>query len=139
MVIVDDEALVRSGLEQILQVAGDIDVVATAGGGQAMAAIDRCRPDVVLLDLRMSDVDGLTILGLIRARPEPPAVAILTTFDADEYVTVALRSGAAGFILKDTDPGRLAQLVRNVAAGGSVLPRGFRTPCLEDPASRPAG
>ncbi|MFJ3779964.1 response regulator [Streptomyces sp. NPDC090075] len=119
--VVDDEALVRSGFELILSAAGDIEVVATATGAEAVDTVRRERPDVVLLDIRMPDVDGLTVLRQLRALPEPPVVAMLTTFDADEYIVTALRSGAAGFLLKDTEPDQLAQLVRTLAAGGVVL------------------
>ncbi|WP_328601769.1 response regulator transcription factor [Nocardia terrae] len=121
MVIVDDEALVRSGFELILGTAPDVDVVGTSSGGGAAALIAERLPDVVLLDIRMPDVDGLTVLRQIRAMAEPPVVAMLTTFDTDEYVVTALRSGAAGFLLKDTEPEQLAQLVRTLAAGGVVL------------------
>jgi DNA-binding NarL/FixJ family response regulator len=121
VVVVDDDALVRSGLQLILRVAADIEVVATAGGGEAIEEITRHRPDVVLLDIRMPDVDGLTILRRLRAMPHPPTVAMLTTFEADEYITAALRAGAAGFILKDTHPEQLAQMVRTLAAGAVVL------------------
>ncbi|MEU0880923.1 response regulator transcription factor [Lentzea sp. NPDC005914] len=121
VVVVDDEALVRSGFELILRAAGDIDVVATAAGGQAVREVGTHRPDVVLLDIRMPDVDGLTVLRTLMAMAQPPVVAMLTTFDSDEYIAEALRSGAAGFILKDTEPTQLAQLVRTLASGGVVL------------------
>lgn len=121
VVVVDDEALIRSGFELILRAAGDIDVVATATGTDAVREIGLHRPDVVLLDIRMPDVDGLTILRQVRDMADPPVVAMLTTFDADEYIAAALRSGAAGFLLKDTDPEQLAQLVRTLASGGVVL------------------
>jgi DNA-binding NarL/FixJ family response regulator len=121
LAVVDDDALIRSGLQLILRVVPDIEVVATATGGEAIEEITRHRPDVVLLDIRMPDVDGLTILRQVRAMPHPPAVAMLTTFDADEYITAALRAGAAGFILKDTHPEQLAQLIRTLAAGAVVL------------------
>jgi DNA-binding NarL/FixJ family response regulator len=128
VVVVDDEALVRSGLSLILGAAADLVVVATATGGGAMDAVREHRPDVVLLDIRMPDVDGLTVLGQIRLLEEPPAVAMLTTFDADEYVLAALDRGAAGFLLKDTEPEHLAQLVRTLAAGGVVMsPKASRT------------
>ncbi|HKT01986.1 MAG TPA: response regulator transcription factor [Rugosimonospora sp.] len=128
VMVVDDEALVRSGFQLILRAASDIEVVATASGADAMAEVNRHHPDVVLLDIRMSDVDGLTILRQIRALPEPPTVAMLTTFDADEYIAAALRCGAAGFILKDTDPEQLAHLVRTLAEGAVVLsPKVTRT------------
>ncbi|MFD5243613.1 response regulator [Amycolatopsis sp. NPDC058340] len=121
VVVVDDEALVRSGFQLILRAAGDIDVVATATGAQAVREIGVHKPDVVLLDIRMPDVDGLTILRQLRALPNPPVVAMLTTFDSDEYIATALRSGASGFLLKDTEPEHLAQLVRTLASGGVVL------------------
>ncbi|KAB1976799.1 response regulator [Streptomyces triticiradicis] len=121
VVVVDDEALVRSGFELILSVSDDVRVVATAAGAEAVEAVRRERPDVLLLDIRMPDVDGLTVLRAVRALPEPPVVAMLTTFDTDEYVLTALRNGAAGFLLKDTEPEQLAQLVRTLAAGGVVL------------------
>ncbi|MBO0653036.1 response regulator transcription factor [Streptomyces triculaminicus] len=122
--VVDDEQLVRSGLRMILGTAPDIDVVADCGGGEAVNTVRRCAPDVVLLDIRMPDVDGLTVLRGLRALAQPPAVAMLTTFDADEYLAAALRGGAAGFLLKDTDPEQLVRAVRTLAAGGSVLDPG---------------
>ena len=128
VIVVDDEELVRSGFRLILEAAGDIEVVATVSGGQAVKETSLHRPDVVLLDIRMPDVDGLTILRQLRGFPKPPVVAMLTTFDSDEYIATALRSGAAGFILKDTAPEQLAQLVRTLAAGGVVLsPKVTRT------------
>ncbi|MFF5503160.1 response regulator [Streptomyces roseolus] len=105
----------------ILNASDGIEVVATAEGGQAADVIRRERPDVVLLDIRMPDVDGLTVLRQLQELPEPPHVAMLTTFDTDEYILTALRSGAAGFLLKDTEPEQLAQLVRTLAAGGVVM------------------
>ena len=131
-VVVDDEALVRSGFSLILGTATDIEVVATATGGDAVAAVREHRPDVVQLDIRMPDVDGLTVLQQLRALPAPPVVAMLTTFDTDEYVLAALNTGAAGFLLKDTDPDHLAQLVRTLAAGG-VVQRSDRTGTAADP------
>ncbi|WP_086663207.1 response regulator [Lentzea kentuckyensis] len=128
VIVFDDEELVRSGFRLILEAAGDIEVVATVSGGQAVKETALHRPDVVLLDIRMPDVDGLTILRQLRGSPKPPVVAMLTTFDSDEYIATALRSGAAGFILKDTAPEQLAQLVRTLAAGGVVLsPKVTRT------------
>ncbi|MEU0534962.1 response regulator [Amycolatopsis tolypomycina] len=128
VVVVDDEELVRSGFRLILQAAGDIEVVATVTGAQAVKEVGLRRPDVVLLDIRMPDVDGLTVLRQLRGTANPPVVAMLTTFDSDEYIATALRSGAAGFILKDTAPEQLAQLVRTLAAGGVVLsPKVTRT------------
>ncbi|MCC3769694.1 response regulator transcription factor [Streptomyces sp. UNOC14_S4] len=123
--VVDDEQLVRSGLRMILGTAPDIEVVADCGGGEAVDTVRACAPDVVLLDIRMPDVDGLTVLRALREQlPRPPAVAMLTTFDANEYLASALRGGATGFLLKDTDPQQLVQAVRTLAAGGSVLDPG---------------
>ncbi|MDQ0936723.1 DNA-binding NarL/FixJ family response regulator [Streptomyces turgidiscabies] len=124
VVVVDDEALVRSGFGLILGASEDIEVVATASGGDAVDTVDTVRreqPDVVLLDIRMPDVDGITVLRELRTMPDAPVVAMLTTFDADEYILTALRCGAAGFLLKDTEPEQLAHLVRTLDAGGVVL------------------
>ncbi|MFJ5726026.1 response regulator [Streptomyces sp. NPDC093149] len=121
VLVVDDEALIRMGFTHILNTVDDIEVVAAVSGGQAVSTVRELRPDIVLLDIRMPDVDGLTILANLRRIPDPPVVAMLTTFDTDEYVATALRSGAAGFLLKDTDPEHLPHLVRTLADGGTVL------------------
>ncbi|MEV3930605.1 MULTISPECIES: response regulator transcription factor [unclassified Streptomyces] len=121
VMVVDDEALIRTGFQHILDNTDDIEVVAAVAGGQAVQEARNARPDVVLLDIRMPDVDGLTVLAGLRALPNPPVVAMLTTFDMDEYVATALRSGAAGFLLKDTDPEELPFLVRALAGGDTVL------------------
>ncbi|CUW26961.1 response regulator [Streptomyces reticuli] len=128
VLVVDDEALIRTGFQRILAAAEGIEVVGAVSGGQALRTVREQRPDVVLLDIRMPDVDGLTLLGEIRRVPEPPVVAMLTTFDMDEYVETALRSGAAGFLLKDTDPEALPLAVQSLARGGTVLsPKVTRT------------
>jgi len=121
VVVVDDELLVRGGFQLILNLAPDIEVVATADGPRALDVIALHHPDVVLLDIRMPGKDGLSILHELRAAPERPVVAMLTTFDSDEYIATALRNGAAGFLLKDTDPEQLPQLVRTLHGGGVVL------------------
>ncbi|MGW2741362.1 response regulator [Streptomyces sp. NPDC001450] len=121
VLVVDDEALIRTGFTHILSATNDIEVVAAVPGGQAVRTVRELQPDLVLLDIRMPDVDGLTILAELRRMPQAPVVAMLTTFDADEYVATALRSGAAGFLLKDTDPEELPRLVRTLAGGGTVL------------------
>lgn len=122
--VVDDERLVRSGLRMILGTAPDIELVAECGGAGAVDTVLGSAADVVLLDIRMPDVDGLTVLRGLRTAAAPPAVAMLTTFDAQEYLTAALREGAAGFLLKDSDPEQLVGAVRTLAAGGSVLDPG---------------
>ncbi|WP_234783968.1 response regulator [Mycobacteroides immunogenum] len=121
MIIVDDEALIRSGFELILSAAEDIDVVATSDGIHAVEVIADHKPDVVLLDIRMPGKDGLAVLAELHTWNSPPAVAMLTTFNTDDYVATALKFGAVGFLLKDTDPERLPDMVRTLAAGGLLL------------------
>ncbi|MFI9270057.1 response regulator [Kitasatospora sp. NPDC052896] len=121
VLIVDDELLVRSGLGLIVGSAPDLELVGGCSGGEAEEAAIRLRPHVVLLDIRMPDLDGISVLRRLRALPEPPAVSMLTTFDTDEYIGTALRAGAAGFLLKDTAPDQLVHAVRILAAGGSML------------------
>ncbi|MFG2357324.1 response regulator [Streptomyces sp. NPDC048521] len=121
VLVVDDEALIRTGFTHILNTADDIEVVAAVPGGEAVRTVRELQPDIVLLDIRMPDVDGLTILADLRRMPQAPVVAMLTTFDTDEYVAAALRAGAVGFLLKDTDPEQLPHLVRTLAEGGTVL------------------
>jgi len=120
--IVDDDALVRMGLTTLLSSSRSIEVVAEAGdGSQAEALVDAHRPDVVLMDIRMASVDGLTATERLRARSDAPQVIVLTTFDADGYVLRALRAGASGFLLKDTPPLEIIQAVQRVAAGEAML------------------
>jgi DNA-binding NarL/FixJ family response regulator len=122
VVVVDDEPMVCAHLRTILGSAGDIEVVDEAHDGTAgVAAILRSRPDVVLMDLRMPGVDGLTAIGQISQITHPPVVVVLTTFDADQYVLRALRAGAAGFLVKSTPPEELIGLVRVAADGHTVL------------------
>lgn len=122
VLIVDDDPLVRAGLAMMLGGAPDIRVVAEAGDGtEALSLVDRYAPDVVLMDIRMPAMDGLTATETLRARGHAPEVVVLTTFDADEHVLRALRAGAAGFLLKDTPPEEIVTAVRRVARGHPVL------------------
>ncbi|GAB4006545.1 response regulator transcription factor [Glycomyces albus] len=121
VLIVDDEALIRSGFTHILNTAEDIEVVDAVSGGEAIDKIIALRPDVVLLDIRMPDVNGLTILERMRDLSRPPVTSVLTTFDTDEYVDAALRLGASGFLLKDTDPEHLIYQVRSLMSEGTAL------------------
>ncbi|MEU1642466.1 response regulator transcription factor [Micromonospora zamorensis] len=122
VLIVDDDALVRAGLSMILGGLPDLTVVGEAAdGGEVPAAVAAYAPDVVLMDIRMPRVDGLTATEALRAQPHPPEVLVLTTFDADEQVLRALRAGAAGFLLKDTPPAEIVHAVRRVAAGEATL------------------
>src|ERR1035438_1214447 len=114
--------MVCAHLRTILGSAGDIEVVDEAHDGAAgVEAVVRTRPDVVLMDLRMPGMDGLTAIGRIGELAAPPAVVVLTTFDADQYVLRALRAGAAGFLVKSTPPEDLIGLVRVAADGHTVL------------------
>ncbi|MEU1479419.1 response regulator transcription factor [Streptomyces sp. NPDC005760] len=122
LLLVDDDPLVRAGLSLMLGGAEDIEIVGEAADGtEVEAAVERSRPDVVLMDLRMPSVDGLTATEQLRGRPDAPQVVVLTTFHADEQVLRALRAGAAGFVLKDTPPAEILAAVRRVAAGDPVL------------------
>jgi DNA-binding NarL/FixJ family response regulator len=122
VLLVDDEALVRSGLRMILEAAGDIAIVAEArDGDEAVIAVRRHRPDVVLMDVRMPGRDGLSAARELGEQTGPPKIVMLTTFDIDEYVHSALRAGAVGFLLKDTPPRDLTEAVRTVAAGNAML------------------
>jgi len=120
--IVDDDALVRSGLRMMLHGTDGIEVVAEAAdGAQVPALLDAHPVDVLLMDLRMPGVDGITATARARARNDAPAVVVLTTFDTEDEVLGALRAGAAGYLLKDMPPGRIAAAVRAAAAGEPVL------------------
>ncbi len=122
VVLVDDQALVRTGFRMILDETDDIEVVGEAAdGASAVGVVARTKPDVVLVDVRMPDVDGIEATRRIRALPAPPRVIILTTFDLDEYVFTGLHAGASGFLLKDTLAVDLVSAVRVVASGEAVV------------------
>lgn len=122
VLIVDDDALVRSGLRMMLSGSDRIDVVSEAqDGSEVLAQIDAHRPDVVLMDLRMPRLDGLAATTLVCAQPRAPHVLVLTTFDADELVLGALRAGAEGFVLKDTPPAEIIRAIELIAAGEGIL------------------
>jgi DNA-binding NarL/FixJ family response regulator len=109
----------------ILESADDLQVVGEAtDGSQVIAAVQRHRPDVLLMDIRMPTMDGLAATAALQAMPDPPRVIVLTTFDLDDFVFRALRAGAAGFLLKDTPPLELIAAVRVVAAGDGMLSPG---------------
>jgi len=122
VLVVDDQALVRGGFRLILESQPGIEVVAEAADGrEALAKARELRPDVVLMDVRMPGMDGLEATRQLLAGREPPRVLMLTTFDLDEYVYAALRAGASGFLLKDVRPEQLADAVRVVADGETLL------------------
>jgi DNA-binding NarL/FixJ family response regulator len=122
LVLADDEALLRRGLKVLLEADGRVEVVAEAADGAGLLeAVRRSRPDVALVDVQMPGMDGLTALKTMLAWPDPPALAVLTTFDLDDYVATALELGAQGFLLKDAEPDALVRAVLDLAAGGAVL------------------
>jgi DNA-binding NarL/FixJ family response regulator len=122
VLIVDDDALVRAGLTMMLGEFDDIEVVgAVTDGSEVVGAVNREQPDVVLMDIRMTGLDGIAATEQLRARQAPPEVIILTTFDTDRHIRLALRAGASGFLLKHTPPERIAHAIRQVAAGEPML------------------
>jgi DNA-binding NarL/FixJ family response regulator len=122
VLLVDDDALVRAGLRIILSSAEDLDVVGEADDGvRAVAAVREHRPDVVLMDIRMAEMDGITATAALRRLDPAPQVVVLTTFHADEQVVSALRAGASGYLLKDTPPAQIVNAVRVVASGDAII------------------
>jgi DNA-binding NarL/FixJ family response regulator len=122
VLIADDQELVRTGFRVILEAEGDIEVVAEAENGhQAIRQAALVRPDVVLMDIRMPELDGLAATEQILRQPHPPTVVVLTTFDQNEYIYRALRAGAAGFLLKDAPSSRLIAAIRAAATGDSLI------------------
>jgi len=122
VLIADDQTLVRTGFRVILEAEGDIEVVAEAEtGAEAIRQARLATPDVILMDIRMPEVDGLVATEEILRQPDPPTIVVLTTFDQNEYVYRALHAGAAGFLLKDAPSSRLIAAVRAAATGDSLI------------------
>jgi DNA-binding NarL/FixJ family response regulator len=120
--LVDDQELVRTGLVRILRPKDGFEVVGECSDGSGVdALVDSCRPDILVMDLRMKVVDGIEATRRLQARDHRPPVLVLTTFDDDELLSGALRAGAAGFVLKDAPAEDLIRAVREVAAGGAWL------------------
>ena len=125
VVIADDQGMVRSGFSVLLNAQPDIEVIAEAvNGEEAIARAAELHPDVILMDVRMPVLDGLQATRVITGMADAPKVLVLTTFDLDDYVYEALRSGASGFLLKDASANELAEAVRLVAAGDALLSPG---------------
>jgi DNA-binding NarL/FixJ family response regulator len=138
VLIADDEKLMRSGLRAILAAEPDIEVAGEAGDGlQAIASAERLRPDVVLMDVRMPNLDGLAATQRLLARVEGVRVVMLTTFDLDEYVYEALRAGASGFVLKDAPADQLLTAIRVVAEGQALLAPSITRRLIAEYARRP--
>jgi len=140
VLIVDDQALVRAGFRVLIEAANDLQVVGEAENGeQALAFVAEDKPDVILMDIRMPVMDGLEATRLIIERygEESPRVLVLTTFDADEYVYEALRVGASGFLLKDTEPRRLTEAIRVIAEGDALLAPSITRRLITEFATRP--
>ncbi|HEY3184975.1 MAG TPA: response regulator transcription factor [Gaiellaceae bacterium] len=139
VLIADDQALVRGGFRMILEAQKDMEVVGEAGDGrEAVAQARALRPDVVLMDIRMPELDGLEATRRLMSDGDGMRVLILTTFDLDEYVYEAMKTGASGFLLKDVQPERLADAVRVVAAGDALLAPAITRRLIEGFVSRPA-
>jgi DNA-binding NarL/FixJ family response regulator len=139
--LADDQALVRAGFRALLDAQDDIEVVGEAAdGAEAVAAATRLRPDVVLMDIRMPELDGIEATRQIAADPDLAGVrvVILTTFELDEYVFEALRAGASGFLVKDTEPAELLHGVRVIARGDSLLSPSVTRRLISEYAARSA-
>jgi DNA-binding NarL/FixJ family response regulator len=143
VLIADDQHLVRTGFQMILQTEDDIDVVAQAAdGAEAVELARRHDPDVVLMDVRMPHLDGIEATGRLVGPGASPALGVrvlmLTTFDLDDYVYAALRNGASGFLLKDTPPEDLVRAIRIVAAGDALLAPSVTRRLIEELSQAPA-
>src|SRR3954470_13635040 len=122
VLVADDQSMVRAGFRMLLSGEPDIEIVAEARNGlEAVSAAARFRPTVVLMDIRMPELDGLEATRRILAADPEARVLILTTFDLDEYIFAALTAGASGFVLKDDPPEQLIAAIRTVAAGNALL------------------
>jgi DNA-binding NarL/FixJ family response regulator len=142
VVLVDDQALVRSGLRALLANSDDIQVVGEASDGrEAVAVVTRTQPDVVLMDVRMPDVDGISATQRITSdqRLSEVAIIMLTTFDEDDQIFAAIRAGASGYLLKDAEPDDLREAIRVVAAGDALLSASITRKVMEGIVSGPAG
>jgi DNA-binding NarL/FixJ family response regulator len=145
VLVADDQPLARNGLQAMLGAQDDLEIVGEAAdGAEAVEAALRLRPDVVVMDIRMPNVDGIEATRRLQQHAGAPKVLVLTTFDLDEYVYEALRAGASGFLLKDATPEELVAAVRIVAGGDALLAPSVTRRLIEDfarsaPRPRPSG
>ena len=138
VVVADDQDLVRAGLAMILDAQPDMEVVGQASDGREAVEMARAlAPDVVLMDIRMPEVDGVEATRRLMADPESPRILMLTTFDQNEYVYEAMKAGASGFLLKDVRRDELVNAVRAVAAGDALLASSLTRRFIEDFVRRP--
>jgi DNA-binding NarL/FixJ family response regulator len=138
VLIADDETLVRGGFRMILEAQADMEVVGEASDGrEALDLVRSLAPDVVLMDIRMPELDGLEAARRILVNPDAPRVLVLTTFDLDEYVYEAMKIGASGFLLKAVRPEQLADAVRTVAGGEALLAPTITRRLIEEFVKRP--
>ena len=139
VVLADDQEMVRTGFRLILSAEDGVEVVGEAGTGvDAVARTRALRPDVVLMDIRMPELDGLEATRALMSDPTPPRIVVVTTFDLDEYVYGALRAGACGFLLKDAGPRLLVEAVRAAAAGDALVSPSVTVRLLKHLSARPA-
>jgi DNA-binding NarL/FixJ family response regulator len=138
VVIADDQAMLRAGLRMVIETEPDMNVTGEAGDGvEAVSVVRRLRPDVVLMDIAMPRQDGLAATRALLAAPDPPRIIVLTTFDTDENLYRALRSGASGFLLKVSSPEHLITAIRVVAGGEALLDPAVTTRVISAFAGRP--
>ncbi|MBN2387537.1 MAG: response regulator transcription factor [Anaerolineales bacterium] len=137
VIICDDQAVIRDGLELLLKLEGDMEVVATAvDGAEAFDLVEKHRPDLVLMDLKMPGLNGIEATRRIRARFPKIKVLVLTTYDDDEWVFDAVRAGASGYLLKDTPREEIVRAIRGTAAGKSFVDPGVAGKLLGQVASK---
>lgn len=137
--LVDDQAMVRTGFRMILEAEADLTVVGEAvDGGDAVDMVKRARPDVILMDVRMPNMDGIEACERICDSDGHARVMMLTTFDLDDYVHAALRAGASGFLLKDAPPEQLVDAIRIIASGDALLAPSVTQTLIDEIARRPA-
>jgi DNA-binding NarL/FixJ family response regulator len=139
VLVADDQTLVRAGFRAILEAQDDLEVVGEAeNGDEAVALARELRPDVVLMDIRMPNVDGIEATKRLMRDGDAPRILMLTTFDLDEYVYEAMKAGASGFLLKDAPRDQLVGAVRTVAAGDALLAPALVRRLIEDFVRRPS-